>query len=69
MRKAIALLLLVLASCTVEEPVTYKQGDWITLKDGRRVVVEQAIPGGYIVYIPNKFNIVMFNVAKTDIQK
>jgi hypothetical protein len=69
MKKLLLILIVALSSCSVDEPVAYKEGDKILLKDGRTVIVDKSVPGGYIVYIANKMEVKYYTISKDDIKQ
>lgn len=70
MKKIILGLFLSLVSCTVEDmtPI-YKEGQQVTLKDGRKVTIDKQVPAGYIVSIANKFEVKYFQITDSQIVK
>jgi hypothetical protein len=70
MKALYALLFIFCLSCSdIQQLDIPSQGDMITLNDGRRVVVDAIIPGGFIVYVPNKYAIQPFQVTISQIKK
>lgn len=63
------LLSILLFACSDVEFPLYNAGDKVTLNDGRVVVIEKVIPSGYIVYAPNKFQIIFFQISINNIKK
>ena len=63
------LLLFILCSCSdIEQSTNLFQGQHVILSDGREVIIDTAIPGGYIVYIPNKLEIKFFSITESQIK-
>lgn len=69
MKHYIIALSVFLISCSdIQEP-QYNAGKMVTLNDGRKVIIEQQIPSGYIVYVPNKMEIKFFQITPSEIKK
>lgn len=63
------LLIFILCSCSdIGQINDLSQGKHIILLDGREVIIETAIPGGYIVYVPNKLEIKFFQITESQIK-
>lgn len=65
----IFIALLLFSSCSITEEPYYSVGQSIILNDGRRVVIEQQLPAGYLVYVPNKMEIVFFQININNIKR
>lgn len=65
------LLLLLLTSCAVEEPIaTLKEGDVVyLLPNNTKAVIDHAVPGGYVVYVATKLEVKYIEVTLNQIAK
>lgn len=70
MKSLYALLFIFCLGCSdIQQIDIPSQGDIVTLKDGRVVIIDSIIPGGFIVYIPNKYYIQPFLITRNQIKK